>query len=151
MGTIAACKQQFNRINPHQRILIQRAAVNDQQIGRLAFRQTPTVAGANRLTPCFKRHAQNSRRFKGPIKPPTRMQGPKQPDFAERIIILIKGLAINAHRHLAAALQHLGNRRDTGTECEVRRCIGDDSAAGLSDHFQLIGLGPNAMRQGQAW
>lgn len=77
------------------------------------------------------------------------MERPQQAQFAQGVVVLVEGLAVEAERDPAAAAHHLGDRRDPGAEREVGRGVDGDDAAGLGDHLQFVRPGMDAMGEGQ--
>ncbi len=96
MAAIGPRKHQFERIHRHQGILVKGGAVDQHEIGRHARRQHAAGWRANRQAAIFQRHAKNIAGFEFGIETPAGMERPEQPHLAQGVIILVKGLAINA-------------------------------------------------------
>jgi hypothetical protein len=70
--------------------------------------------------------------------------------FADRVVVLVEGDAVDADGDRAAAAMCIGNRSETGMQMQIGAEIRHDGRAGLGDHVEFVRPGMDAMRQCQA-
>ena len=75
------------------------------------------------------------------------MQRVGEPHLAQRVLVLVEGEPVEAHGDAATALDEFGNRRDAGTDDQVRTGVDDDGRAAFGEQLHFVRAQIDAMRE----
>src|SRR5262245_16533930 len=148
-----ACEQEVEWVETGtQAVRIEPVPVDDQHIGRRAGHEDAAfIPVGHRAAAVDQNGVEQRLSIDIDAESSSGVQQVREAHFAQRIVVLVEGRTVEAERDAAAALHHLGQRRNARAQLQVRRGVDRYGHTAFGQQFQLVRPRPGAMRKRQAF